>query len=116
MYLGKVVFGRRKTKGFFDKSIVDVPEQDWIVVNDAHEPLITQEVWDTVHQLMKARRRENTSGEVQMFAVLVKCSDCGSSLNASYDVKRADIKTCPAGCTRIMGKNAAPHMLSGGSH
>lgn len=31
MYLGKVVFGRRKTKGFFDKSIVDVPEQDWIV-------------------------------------------------------------------------------------
>ncbi len=84
VYLGKVVFGRRKTKGFFDKSIVDVPEQDWIVVDDTHEPIITQEVWDTVHQIMKSRRRENSSGEVQMFAGLVKCSGCGSSLNASY--------------------------------
>ena len=84
VYLGKVVFGRRKTKGFFDKSIVDVPEQDWIVVEDTHEPIITQEVWDTVHQIMKSRRRENSNGEVQMFAGLVKCSGCGSSLNASY--------------------------------
>ncbi len=84
VYLGKVVFGRRKTKGFFDKSIVDVPEQDWIVVDNTHEPIITQEVWDTVHQIMKSRRRENSNGEVQMFAGLVKCSGCGSSLNASY--------------------------------
>lgn len=80
----KVVFGRRKTKGFFDKSIVDVPEQDWIVVDNTHEPIITQEVWDTVHQIMKSRRRENSNGEVQMFGGLVKCSGCGSSLNASY--------------------------------
>lgn len=84
VYLGKVVFGRRKTKGFFDKSIVDVPEQDWIVVDNTHEPIITQEVWDTVHQIMKSKRTENSNGEVQMFAGLVKCSGCGSSLNASY--------------------------------
>ena len=47
----------------------------------------TQELWDTVHQMMKARRRENGKGEVQPFAGLVKCADCGSSLNVSYDKK-----------------------------
>ncbi|MBR2894100.1 MAG: recombinase family protein, partial [Oscillospiraceae bacterium] len=87
-YLGKVVFGRSKTKGFFDKTRVAVPEEDWIVVENTHEALVSQELWDTVHQIMKGRRRENKSGEIQPFAGLVKCADCGSSLNVSYDYKR----------------------------
>ncbi len=88
VYLGKLVYGRSKTKGFFDKRREDVPEDEWIVTENAHEALISQELWDTVHQMMKARRRENSKGEVQYFAGLVKCADCGSSLNVSYDKKR----------------------------
>ena len=89
VYLGKTVFGRTKTKGFFDKSRVHTDEEDWIVVDDTHEALITQELWDTVHQMMAARRRENGKGEVQPFIGLVKCAGCGSALNVSYD-KRKD--------------------------
>ena len=88
VYLGCIVFGKRKVKGFFDKTRVAAPEEDWIITPDTHEPLITQELWDTVHQMMKAKRRENLSGEVQPFAGLVKCADCGSSLNVSYDAKK----------------------------
>ena len=88
VYLGKLVYGRSKTKGFFDKRREDVPEDEWIVTENAHEPLISQELWDTVHQMMKAKRRENGKGEVQYFTGLVKCADCGSSLNVSYDKKR----------------------------
>lgn len=88
VYLGKVVYGRSKQKGFFDKRREEVPEDEWIVTENAHEPLISQELWDTVHQMMKARRRENGSHEVQPFAGLVKCASCGSSLNVSYDKKR----------------------------
>lgn len=87
VYMGKVVFGRSKTKGFFDKRRVEASEEEWVVAENTHEPLITQELWDTVHQMMKARRRENGKGEVQPFAGLVKCADCGSSLNVSYDKK-----------------------------
>lgn len=87
VYMGKVVFGRSKTKGFFDKRRVEATEEEWVVAENTHEPLITQELWDTVHQMMKARRRENGKGEVQPFAGLVKCADCGSSLNVSYDKK-----------------------------
>lgn len=87
-YKGQLVFGKTKTKGFFDKTRIQSPEEDWIVVENAHEPIISQELWDTVQQLMKSRRRENSNGEVQMFAGLVKCSKCGSSLNASFDKKK----------------------------
>ena len=88
VYLGKLVYGRSKTKGFFDKRCEDVPEEEWIVTENAHEALVSQELWDTVHQMMKAKRRESGKGEVQYFAGLVKCVDCGSSLNVSYDKKR----------------------------
>ena len=88
VYLGKLTFGKTKTKGFFDKRRVPTEESDWIVVEHTHEPLVSQELWDTVHQMMKARRRENSSGHVQPFAGLVKCAGCGSSLNASYDKKK----------------------------
>lgn len=88
VYLGKLTFGKTKTKGFFDKRRVPTEESDWIVVEHTHEPLVSQELWDTVHQMMKTRRRENGSGHVQPFAGLVKCAGCGSSLNASYDKKK----------------------------
>ncbi len=88
VYLGQTVFGRTKTKGFFDKTRIPAPEEEWIITEGTHEPLVTQELWDTVHQMMKARRRENGSHEVQPFAGLVKCAACGSSLNVSYDGKR----------------------------
>lgn len=88
VYLGQTVFGRTKTKGFFDKTRIPAREEDWVVTEGTHEPIITRELWDTVHQMMRAKRRENASGEVQPFAGLVKCADCGSSLNVSYDAKK----------------------------
>lgn len=58
------------------------------VFKNTHEPLVDKETWDLVHEIMKNRRRETKRGEVQMFAGLVKCADCGSALNVSYNSKR----------------------------
>lgn len=87
-YIGNVVFGKTKVKGIFDKKRIPAPKEEWIIVENMHEPIISRELWDTVQQLMKSRRRENSKGEVQMFAGLVKCSKCGSSLNVNFDKKK----------------------------
>lgn len=44
VYLGKTVFGRTKTKGFFDKRIIEAPENEWVVCENTHEAIITQEL------------------------------------------------------------------------
>lgn len=88
VYIGDAVFGRTRTKGFFDKRREKVPKKDWIVYKNAHPAIISEELWDTVHQMMNAKRRPNVKGELQPFAGLVKCADCGSSLNVSFDKKR----------------------------
>lgn len=101
VYLGKIVFGRTKTKGFFDKHRIAADESEWVVSENTHEPLITQDLWNTVHQMMQARRRENSTGEVQPFAGLVKCADCGSSLNVSYDKRKGRYATYVSDSSRF---------------
>ena len=44
VYLGKVVFGRTKTKGFFDKHRIAANESEWVVAEHTHEAIITQEL------------------------------------------------------------------------
>ncbi|MBE6836041.1 MAG: DUF4368 domain-containing protein [Ruminococcaceae bacterium] len=88
VYLGQITFGRTRTVGRTKKKKVATDEKDWIVVENTHEPIIDKRSWDLAHSIMQKRRRENKRGEVQMFAGLVKCADCGSALNASYNSKR----------------------------
>lgn len=114
VYLGQTVFGRTKLKGFFDKTRIPAPEEEWIITEDTHEPLVTQELWETVHQMMKARRRENGSHEVQPFAGLVKCADCGSSLNVSYDGKRGRYTGFSCWVYKTTARPAAPLTPSAG--
>ena len=76
------------SRGFHNKKRTAAPREDWVVVENTHEPLITQETWDIIQKLMASRRRECKKGEIQMLAGLVKCSGCGSSLNLSYDARK----------------------------
>ncbi len=92
VYLGKLIFGKTKSKGFYNKKRVPAPENEWIVAENTHEAIISQDMWDTVQKMMASRRRETKQGEIQMFAGLVKCADCGSSLNVSYDAKKQKYK------------------------
>jgi hypothetical protein len=54
------------------------------MVDSKHDPIISQDTWDVVQKLMSNKRRVTKGGEIQMFAGLVKCADCGSSLNVSH--------------------------------
>lgn len=87
VYLGQTTFGRTKVKGKTKKKKVATDESEWIVVENTHDPIIDKATWNLAHDIMKNRRRETKSGETQMFAGLVKCSDCGSALNVSRNAK-----------------------------
>ena len=83
VYLGKLVYGKQRNKSMKSKEKVRNPKEDWIVVENCHEPIITQELWDTVHKILNAKHRPAKTGEIQMFAGLLYCSDCGHALTYS---------------------------------
>lgn len=88
VYLGKLVYGKQRNKSMKSKEKVRNPKEDWIVVENCHEPIITQELWDTVHKILNAKHRPAKAGEVQMFAGLLYCSDCGHFLTYSQKQRK----------------------------
>ena len=89
VYLGKLIYGKQKSKSMKSKQKVKCPREEWIVVENCHEPIITQELWDSAHRMLSSKRRPTSTGEVQMFAGLLYCADCGHALTYSQK-KRND--------------------------
>lgn len=46
VYLGKIIYGKTRKVNFKSKKVVKTDKSEWIVVDDAHEPIITQKLWD----------------------------------------------------------------------
>ena len=82
VYIGNMVQGKRKTVSFKTKKMRQVSPDNWIVVENTHEPIVERELWDKVHSRMRtnsrvARTKEKTVG---MFAGILRCADCNSPL------------------------------------
>ncbi len=53
--------------------------EDWIVVEEQHEPLIDRMSFDIVQNKLKSRQRPGQTNEISLFAGLIKCGECGKS-------------------------------------
>lgn len=80
VYLGMLVYGKRRNKTMKSKQMVKNPREEWIVAENTHEPIISKELWDTAHKVMSSKRRPSKTGELQIFAGLIYCADCGHCL------------------------------------
>lgn len=76
-YIGNTIHYRQSTISFKNKKRVRKPESEWLRIENTHEPIISKEEFDHVQSLIKSRHRETKNGQQQIFAGLVKCSDCG---------------------------------------
>ena len=84
LYIGTLVNHRRTSKSFKNKKIIQLPEEQWIEVENTHEAIIDRETWDIVQRMVAVKKRPNKDGVSQIFAGLVKCPDCGRAL--SYNI------------------------------
>lgn len=81
VYLGHNHAQKSTTISYKNKTKVDIPENEQIIVENTHEPLITQEIWDIVKDVRAHKRRPpNHMDEPNMFAGLVFCADCGKPM------------------------------------
>ena len=83
VYRGAIVNGKREKVSFKNHRIDAKPANEWIVIEDKHEPLISKELWFEAQQLGSNKKnsvRRNNSGEVSMFSGLLKCADCGGNM------------------------------------
>ncbi len=81
-YIGNMVQGKREVISFKTKKLRKIAPEDWIIVENTHEPLVSRELWERVHSLINKRYkvRETKSQTVGLFAGILHCADCGSPL------------------------------------
>ena len=87
LYLGHSVMCKTESIFKVGKS-KKVPEAEQIRVENTHEPLVSQEIFDGANAKILSRRREDTEHFVSPFAGLVKCGTCGKALNIRYWTKK----------------------------
>ena len=85
VYLGHMVNCKLRSQSFKSKRQVSNEKEDWIIVENTHEPIISKEVWDEAQKMLEFRRRPTKQGEPHIFSGLLKCPDCGSSFVLTYN-------------------------------
>jgi site-specific DNA recombinase len=103
-YLGHTVFNRhneRIKEG--GKSIGYLhgqkwrPEEEWVIKNNTHEPLITQEIADRIMHIKKQGLRDAPSTAKSVYALtgLLKCSECGTNYTGDRGIYKCNSNSKP---------------------
>lgn len=79
-YLGHFVGNKSTTKSFKNRKLVRNPEEQWIEIPNTHQPIVEEYVFEMAQKVVRVKKRENTVEHDNIFAGLLKCSDCGGGL------------------------------------
>ena len=97
IYAGNLVGYKRIAANMKSKKRPSKLPEEWEVIPNTHEGIVTQEEFDIVQQLITSRRLpQNKGGFVNIFAGVIKCVDCGCALRAMnvHRRKRPEIIDC----------------------
>lgn len=87
MYIGNMVQGKNTTISYKIKQCRAIPKEDWIIVENTHEAIIDKAVFEKAQSLFnKNIRKAPQKNDVDLFAGLVRCSDCLRIMNKKTNV------------------------------
>lgn len=96
-YSGHTVNFRTHRKSYKIKKKVNNPPEQWMVFEDTHEAIWTEEMANEAKRARESRRRVTRLGDTGIFSGLVYCADCGQKLYLGRSVKweyRQENYTC----------------------
>ncbi|MBR1533232.1 MAG: recombinase family protein [Ruminococcus sp.] len=81
MYTGTMVQGKNRKINYKNKSVRSCPPDEWIRVENTHEAIISRDDFDRVQKMLKSGVKGSVqSGNIDLFAGLLKCANCGHAL------------------------------------
>lgn len=79
-YIGHTVNFRTHRKSYKNKRTIENPKEDWLIFENTHEPIVTQQEFDLVQELRSNKRRNQKQETVNPFSGICYCADCGEKL------------------------------------
>lgn len=89
-YTGYAVNFKSTTVSYKVHKKIHNAKDDYQIIPNMQEPIISEEQWLRVQELRKHRRRPTATGRTSLFSGLVFCPDCGAKLHfcAAKSLKR----------------------------
>ena len=82
VYVGDMAQGRNRVKSYKIHKIEPVPEEEWIVVQNTHEPIIDRETFAKAKDLLKRDTRTSPKQtQLYLFSGFLRCADCGRAMS-----------------------------------
>ena len=87
IYLGDLVQMKTTTVSYKVHKSVKKAEEDWVVIPNTHEPIISRELWDKVREMEAsvAQGKKTKSGIVMPLSGFMYCADCGEKMRLLYN-------------------------------
>lgn len=92
-YIGHTVNFRTHKKSYKNKKTVKNPKEEWLIFENTHEPIVTQQEFELVQELLKNKRRPTKHEEVNPFSGMVYCEDEQKALRTTVADLTAYIET-----------------------
>lgn len=88
-YLGHTVQHKEERMSYKDHRTKAVSPEEWIKVENTHEPIISRELWEECRMVdrLNSRPRLNKMKEVSLFSGLLYCADCGFAMRCQVTVR-----------------------------
>lgn len=109
MYLGHLIQGKTEKINYKLKKSVEKPKEEWVKVENTHEPIVSEDNFLIVQNLLKTDSRISPVTEKNsFFAGMLFCGDCGEQMirrvNRYKDTQKVyyicSTKNRGDGCTR----------------
>ena len=86
-YMGTLTLGKYKNRSINGKQ-VSVPKEDQYIFKNHHEPIIDEQTFKLVQEIIQSRQQEHYRGiknqkRPNVFAGLLYCADCGTRLTSA---------------------------------
>ncbi len=112
VYLGHLVQGRTERVNIKVKKRVEKPEEEWVRVEDAHEPIISADDFAIVQNLLKADGRVSPKRkEISPFMGLLFCGDCREQMVRRVNCYKGTEKVYYICSTKNRGEGCSRHSI-----
>ena len=86
-YMGHTVNFRTTKESFKEKRQINNREEDWVIIENTHEPIVDAATWQAAQRARRVKRRTDTLGVANPLTGLLYCSECGRRM---YNHRRAE--------------------------
>lgn len=112
-YCGDVINFKSYSKSFKNKKRIQNDKDNMKIFENIHEPIIDRQTFELAQNRRTVKRRAlKSTNERHLFSGLLRCEECGSTLNYRYNYNNRDIEyySCPEN-NRARGKCSKTHYI-----